>query len=436
MKRILSVLIAALLLFCTLTVTAYAEENAFIHIDDANNVSITLPEDVCRSVTALQVSIVLTNGETVEEEQQFDFNSAFTIQEKRYNENKKTLTLYIADAESLFAGKTTLELGRINRELHIDPEKGPKIFCSANGDMVDPEKYQGGGSGGTDSSAPTPPDPSDTSSSTPSPSVPSSSSPSSSASSSIPVVIPPVQQPPAPDFSALDAVAEQAAQYPSSAYTAESYAALQAALQHIQELKGRADATPEEIENARIALENAIGALVPVNTQVSGVDSTGSSSGAGSLTPPPVISVPNAASSVGAPGAGAVPNPVIPANSTASASHAASSDAGASGENGGASSTASSENSVSSGVADTSGSDTPSGVSSLGGASDSWNEDTFFNQREPASSAPSHIWILVVLIAAAVIMLAAYYFFHIHAGRGQHADAHHKNGSSHRRGRR
>lgn len=413
MKQVLLRGLSVLLLFCVLCGTAYAE-NSFVQIDDNNFVKVTMPEEVSPSVTAMSVRIPV-QGENVDPGNEFDFDGdveKWSIQKPKYNAETNTLTLYIADAKPLFQGESaTITLGQINSNFRVDPSYASKIEITvvSNGEEIDleemfapsvpeqPETPDNSGSGGTGTPGIVPPDSS----------------------------VPTTPQKPVADFSALDAAAAQAAQYQESAYTAESFAALKAALQQIQTLKADPNATAEQVEEARIALENAIGALVPVSTQLPGADNTGSS-GSGSTTAP-ATPVPDATSSVGSANAGAAPAAGQTGSSpSARPDSAASGDADASGS----SAPAEQDASGSGESASDTGASSAGSASSASGSSDSWNEDEFFTQREPASSAPGRIWILVALIAVAVIMLAAYYFLHIRAGRN------HKGGSRAPRGRR
>lgn len=221
-KRYFAVLAAALALL--LPLVAFAAEVTGEIVVDQDAVSVKIPDEAARQgVTALRLSVYVQG-----EAPSFAFTGGWAVQEARYNAATGILSLYVASESQLFSGET-LALGTVSGGTLGKPV--PDSLELARGDGTVPT---------TPPPQPEPPAPEE----------------------------PPTDQP-KPDFSALDQLLQQAAGYSQSAYTADSYALLQHAVTQAQALRGRDDATAEEIAQAKLALENAIGSLVVAQSAAS-----------------------------------------------------------------------------------------------------------------------------------------------------------------------
>lgn len=230
--RFAAVLLAALALLFALSHTAFAEEAApYITIENDTKVIVALPLVDRQSATALQFSLTVAPPDGVSPTLRFDTD--FRVQETRYDAGTHTLRVYLADDDLLFSSQTeTLAVGSLSGAGRVTPQQ-------------DSLKLSGSGS---------------------TPHAPTGPPAADSGSQPAPGPDDPSSEVPAPDFSALKDALQQAAQYSQNAYTAESFAALQQAIAQAQALLDRSDATPQEIADALLALQNAIGALTPADT--------------------------------------------------------------------------------------------------------------------------------------------------------------------------
>lgn len=411
-KRIFFTALWVMLLVCMLACPAFAEDGIQLQTGTVN-VSLQDNEHLSASVTAMRVQVKMT-GENADVGSFIPSNkNNFAIQEVRYNKRTQILTIYVADDEPLFNGESTLELGYIlDNDITINPLDENNLMegleMSANGVKGEPEKK------------PTQPeDPSD------------DSSPSGGGGTpGLPR--PPVEE---PSFSELDEVLNLVAQYHESDYTPESYAALRQALQQAQDLKNRTDVTEKEIENICIALQNAIGMLVPSATSKPGTEDTGSSS---VPTAPPVIPIPDTPGGATAPGAGQSVNSTISGQGGGDKS-GVSSEENSTSSSGTSSGSAAVSDTQSSSDSSTDVSESNSGSSTLSSssASDSTGDDDLFRQDKPetAESQSNFSWILILLILLAAIVAALAVYFTVRAQRGrQHGGNNTRSGS--KRGKR
>lgn len=93
---------------------AAAEENSSIIIDESGNISLTSENAEQDGITAIQLSLkVETAPDAVVS---FDFNpeNNVKISDSRYNEDEKTLNIYMADNEPIFKDSDSLNIGSVS----------------------------------------------------------------------------------------------------------------------------------------------------------------------------------------------------------------------------------------------------------------------------------------------------------------------------------
>ncbi len=245
------------------------------------------PQAAAEEIASMQISLVVSGGADVEFVP--DSGLPAKIVESRYHEDTGVLTVYLAGTKALFSENAPLTVGRIKlngssasasvsvKEGSIKFVRGSELV-TPSGDIAYPNTVtiSTGGSSSNKPSSPSSPSmaPSTKPSSSSSvPSVPGYSEPPESTSSSDktePVVVP-VE--PA-DTSALTNAVNRAGGYKRADYTEESYGTLAEVLKKAETVLSDKGASQEEVDEALLVLENAIGMLVLANNAPSGTDSS------------------------------------------------------------------------------------------------------------------------------------------------------------------
>lgn len=281
MKKYISRIIMAVFAFIAiLPMQVSAAEDGEVLLKANGNtvtVSVTIPEAVGEQLSSLQLGLSIMGKDAKEETEDpiepdilkqvtglsFDFDSGILskakITEQRYQEDTRTLRIYIAGTEPLFGENGELVLGTLKVNLKSNEPSGvyvgvePGSFKKVQGARSVPVQSEeilpdpvlipakqtpenpkpggtGGGSGnqGTDGGDSDKTDQLEASRST------------------------------------LRQLLEMAAGYREEDYTAESYALLKQAMEEAQRVLDDEEATQEEVERAAEALMNAIGSLMPI----------------------------------------------------------------------------------------------------------------------------------------------------------------------------
>ncbi len=344
------------------------------------------PQAAAEEIASMQISLVVSDGADVEFVP--DSGLSAKIVESRYHEDTGVLTVYLAGTKALFLENAPLTVGRIklnesNVSANVSVKEGSIKFVRGS-DLVTPSgdvAYPNAvtiSTGGSSSNKPSSP----SSSSTPPSTKPSSSSSSSSAAPSVPgyseppestsssdktePVVVPVE--PA-DMSALTDAVNRAGGYKRADYTEESYGTLAEVLKKAETVLSDKGASQEEVDEALLVLENAIGMLILANNAPSGTDSYVSSGTSSTV-----------------------------------------SDGGESSSSSGSSSAADPEKPSSSGSTDNSGSPSNSGGQSVSDNS-SDSSTVFGTSRNESSEAQKSdntavMWIVIVMVVLAVAAVA------------------------------
>lgn len=248
------------------------------------------PQAAAEEIASMQISLVITpSSDSADIEFVPDSGLAAKIVESRYNSDTDVLTVYLAGTKALFSDTLPLTVGEIRiggsdvsavvsvKEGSIKFVRGSELM-TPSGDVVYPNSVTIS-TGGT----PTPPSSSSTSSvpsSKPSSSTTSSSSSSTSSASSSDATKPnePVIVPVEPaDTSSLADAVDRAGGYKRGDYTEDSYGTLVEALNKAKAVLSNTGAAQDEVDEALLVLENAIGMLTPANNAPSGTDGYNSS---------------------------------------------------------------------------------------------------------------------------------------------------------------
>ncbi|MEZ3439856.1 MAG: FIVAR domain-containing protein [Oscillospiraceae bacterium] len=252
------------------------------------------PQAAAEEIASMQISLVVSpSSDNADIEFVPESGLPAKIVESRYHSDTGVLTVYLAGTKALFSDTSPLTVGKIriggsDVSAAVKIEEGSIKFVRGS-ELVTPSgdiSYPGMVTISTSASIPLPPAPPSSSSSTSS--VPSSkpvsstpSSSSSSESSSDPTepnepVIVPVE--PA-DTSSLAEAVDRAGGYKRGDYTEDSYGTLVEALNKAKAVLSNTGSTQDEVDEALLVLENAIGMLTSANNAPSGTDGYGSSGG-------------------------------------------------------------------------------------------------------------------------------------------------------------
>ena len=286
--------VAAAVMSVSLSASVFADtlEKAELKANaDRADVILTLPRAAAEGVSSVQVSLNITvNTDNAEITFVPNEKLGAKIQESRYHKDEGVLNIYAAGTSPLFdKADPTVTLGYV--VITSNAPKGATANVAFAKDSLKYvrsstlETYDNGlsysdtvqikvGAGGEKDPPVIPPNPDN-------PEKPGEEEPSKPQDP--PVVNPPVEgdQPQPSDLTILKTVLATAESYKAEDYTAESFKALQTAIAQAKEVINNVSPAAEQIEEARMALENAIGALVKKAEQLTG-DGSGSGSGSGS----------------------------------------------------------------------------------------------------------------------------------------------------------
>ncbi|MBD5082149.1 MAG: hypothetical protein HDT44_10365 [Ruminococcaceae bacterium] len=272
--------------------TAAIAENAELKAKaDKADVVLTLPQAAAEGVSSVQVSLNITvNTDNAEITFVPNEKLGAKIQESRYHKDTGVLNIYAAGTSPLFdKADPTITLGYVLITSNA-PKGAAANVAFAKGSL----KYVRGntletydndlnysdtvkimvGEGGEEEPPVIPDDPDDPGDDEKDP--PETQDPN-------PPVDPPSGDQPQPaELDELKSVLATAESYKAEDYTEESFKILQDAIAHAKEVINSTSPTAEEIEEARMLLENAIGTLVKKGEQPGGDgDDNGSSSNGG-----------------------------------------------------------------------------------------------------------------------------------------------------------
>lgn len=247
------------------------------------------PQAAAEEIASMQISLVVSaSSDSAEIEFIPDSGLPAKIVESRYHSDTGVLTVYLAGTKALFSESSPLTVGRIRigdssvsasvgvKEGSIKFVRGSELV-TPSGDVAYPNSVTIS-TGGVHVDPPSSSAPSSTTPSVPSSAQSSSSSTSGSSNSADtsepdePVMIP-VE--PADTSSLADAV-DRAGGYKRGDYTEESFAMLTEALNKAKAVLSNKGVSQDEVDEALLVLENAIGMLTSANNAPSGTDGYGS----------------------------------------------------------------------------------------------------------------------------------------------------------------
>lgn len=285
--RLIAVITALLCWLTALGTRVFAvSDTQTVELDAAGNEArlvMDFPQAAAEKIASMQISlVVLTSSDGADIEFIPDSGLPAKIVESRYHSDTGVLTVYLAGTKALFSDASPLTVGRIkvggtDVSAAVKVEVGSIKFVrgselvTPDGDVAypDPVTISTGG-------AHTPLPPNFTSSPTASNSISSPSSPSSESSSE------PVEQgepafvPVEPaDTSSLEEAVERAEGFKRGDYTEDSYNTLVEALNKAKAVLSNEGSMQDEVDEALLVLENAIGMLTSTHTAPSGTESYG-----------------------------------------------------------------------------------------------------------------------------------------------------------------
>lgn len=251
MKKYIARIVVMLLIASVLPLQVSAAEKESIELAveaEQVGVSLTLPQSVSGNILSLQVGLKVDSNVQEETTATFQFSeNVAKVADYRYNQEKGILNIYLSGTKTLFQnGTESLKLGNV--QINTTNENGATVHVSVVEDSVKmvkgtkteviqnidyPEKAEIIlGNGGNQDNGGDPDNGGDQDNGD------------------------------AQDKTELQQVMEMAKSYTQSEYTKESYAVLQKAMEMVQKVLDKEDATEEEITEALKNLENAIGSLV------------------------------------------------------------------------------------------------------------------------------------------------------------------------------
>lgn len=275
-KAITSVFTAAVMSLSASVFADTAEKAELKASEDRADVILTLPQAAAEGVSSLQISLnISTNTDNAEITFVPNEKLGAKIQESRYHKDTGVLNIYTVGTSPLFSkADPTINLGYVVISSNVANGaaanvaivkgslkyvRGSSLEIYDNGlTYSDTVKILVGKGGEEDPPIITNP-PVTTEDETPEPTQP----PVETAEP--PVVIPPSDgdnMPQPADLSELKNALATAESYKADDYTEESFKVLQAAIAQAKEIVNSANPTAEQIEEARMLLENAIGMLV------------------------------------------------------------------------------------------------------------------------------------------------------------------------------
>lgn len=251
MKKYIARIVVMLLIASVLPLQVSAAEKESIELAveaEQVGVSLTLPQSVSGNILSLQVGLKVDSNVQEETTATFQFSeNVAKVADYRYNQEKGILNIYLSGTKTLFQnGTESLKLGNV--QINTTNENGATVHVSVVENSVKmvkgtkteviqnidyPEKAEIIlGNGGNQDNGGDPDNGGDQDNGD------------------------------AQDKTELQQVMEMAKSYTQSEYTKESYAVLQKAMEMVQKVLDKEDATEEEITEALKNLENAIGSLV------------------------------------------------------------------------------------------------------------------------------------------------------------------------------
>ncbi|MDE7360455.1 MAG: hypothetical protein K2N38_00800 [Oscillospiraceae bacterium] len=285
------------------------------------------PQAAAEKIASMQISLVITlSSDSADIEFIPDGGLPAKIVESRYHSDTGVLTVYLAGTKALFSGTSPLKVGKIKIDgkdvsAAVKVEEGSIKFVRGS-ELVTPDDdivYPGSVTISTGSAPePLPPDlpssPSSSSTSSVPSSQPSSSAPSASSTPSSSPSYWETTEPGEPnepafvpvepaDTSSLAEAVERADGYKRGNYTEDSYGTLIEALNKAKAVLSNVGSTQDEVDEALLVLENAIGMLTPSNNAPSGTDDYGISDNGGDN-----ISLPGSINGNSPNGSGSSPN--------------------------------------------------------------------------------------------------------------------------------
>ncbi len=303
--KLIAVITAVLCCLTALGIGAYAVSSAQTVELDANGNEAELimdfPQAAAEKISSMQISLsVLSVSGGADIEFVPESGLPAKIVESRYHSDTGVLTVYLAGTESLFSdkpltvGKITINGSGVSASINVKEDsikfvRGSELV-SPSGDIVYPDSVTITTGVSTEpsysssfSTSSTPSSSSNWWTYTPSSSTytstsSSSSDPSSSSSSSTSVSSTPVAEPvERADMSSLINAIDRADGYKRADYTEESYDVLVNSLNRAKEVIANSWSPQDEVDEALLILENAIGMLVSVNNAPSGTDNENAS---------------------------------------------------------------------------------------------------------------------------------------------------------------
>ena len=250
---------------------------------DRADVVLTLPQAAAEGVSSVQVSLNITvNTDNAEITFVPNEKLGAKIQESRYHKDTGILNIYAAGTSPLFdKADPTVTLGHVmitsnapkGAAANVAFEKGSlKYVRGSTLETYDNDPSYSDtvkilvGEGGEEDPPEIPNDPED-------PGDDEKDPPDNPEDPDDPPVDPPSGDRPQPeDLEELKSVLAAAESYKAEDYTEESFKILQDAIAHAKEVINSTSPTAEEIEEARMLLENAIGTLVKKGEQPGGND--------------------------------------------------------------------------------------------------------------------------------------------------------------------
>lgn len=270
--KIIAVVTALLCCFTILGTRVFAEsENQSVQLyPNGSKAELVMDFPQADDTSSMQISFVVsqTSGD-VDFEFIPDISLSAKITESRYNKAAGIFTLYIAGAKSLFSNGQ-LTVGEINivggnsakievKEDSIKFVSANRLFTPSGVTYPDPVTVSAG-----ESSSPFP-------SHTPTSATTSNSEEPTEDSSSDALLDEPS------DKSMLKEAVNRAGEYKRADYTEDSYGELISALNKAKTVLSNSYASQEEVDEALLVLENAIGMLTPSSNIPSGTEGYGES---------------------------------------------------------------------------------------------------------------------------------------------------------------
>ncbi|MCI8582437.1 MAG: hypothetical protein HFH13_04800 [Dorea sp.] len=287
-KYLTSMIMAVLALFLVLPFSVKAREQEAVYLEaegESVKVRLTLPgaDGAMLSSLKLTLNVASDSGQSLDASFQFDpaLSGKAKVQEARYHAGNKTLNVYLAGNEALFAkGEDTITLGKVcasGGAYTVEvKEDSLTVAEGSKGRTVKFEKLpkpvlagstETGDNGGGDTK---PPIDSGDGEKTPPASdaggdgeqnVPPSGSGNGDEELTLPSGPENGEETPPVEEEQLQELVNTVKEYPEKTYTKKSYAALTEARKNAEGVQNNPNATKEDRDKALQSLQNAVGAL-------------------------------------------------------------------------------------------------------------------------------------------------------------------------------